>query len=298
MANSFPVDVPDADLWLTSLGVGALGRIESGASSAGPWTELTTFALVAGTYAYVVSDPAGTASTWYRRRYSTATPTLPAHYSAYATAFLAPQNGDLCTVAEIKADASIDDAVDDATIAGLIRSVSMAMEREAGTYLAPRASQTVYFDGNGRTEIRFAKGVSSISYLGVAYSDQPDDGSGTYAAITSGIYLDPPAHERDHETAPAYTIVLGSTTGTTFPPGRRTVKMTADLGPSATAPREARTARNAIVRALAANGTSGAGYVNGVDVAIVGPDGGMRILRDFAPSELAETHNSYRIGLS
>lgn len=81
----FSVLAPD-DV-LRDFGAGALTRIERASSEAGAYAEVATKAVVAATFSYEVWDSAGSSSSWYRTRYSTATPTLPAHYSDYADPF-------------------------------------------------------------------------------------------------------------------------------------------------------------------------------------------------------------------
>jgi hypothetical protein len=210
--------------------------------------------------------------------------------------------GDLTTVADVKAAAGVTDASTDAWFATIVAAVSGAIELFTGRWLAPRGSLTLCFDIPGRslgfqtganafgsaTTLRVPRGLQSISYIGTAWQDQPDDGSGTYLAITAGVYLQPPVQERPADGWPATAVELGYLSNAFFYPGHRTAKITGSWGWAAVPPRVAQIATTAVVRAWRAK-TSG-----GADYAIIGPDGGMRIMRDLAPAELAELGSSYR----
>ena len=84
---SVTVNNPDALLDASAFGVGALIRLESSATESGVYTEVATEAIVAGLELYSITDPAGTSSTWYRSRYSTAVPAGATDYSEYSAAF-------------------------------------------------------------------------------------------------------------------------------------------------------------------------------------------------------------------
>ena len=73
-----PVSVLDAG----AFGAGALIRIESAATIAGVYAEITTLPIVATQVQYQYWDPAGTATTWYRWRVSDAGNAIDSDYSA------------------------------------------------------------------------------------------------------------------------------------------------------------------------------------------------------------------------
>lgn len=192
---------------------------------------------------------------------------------------------DLCSTDDVKLQASIPDTDDDLWIAGAIASVSAIMETATRRWLAPRGALTRYFDGALSIDSRtfpVRDGLESLIYLGVAYADQPDDGTGTYSAVTlSTVHL----RGRLGHDWPATRLELGQTANLALPTcGHNVVKVTASWGPTAVAPRINELATIAVVRAFRAR-SDGSGSP---DIAIVGPEGGMRILRRIAPDEMDE----------
>lgn len=195
---------------------------------------------------------------------------------------------DIVTIESVRLACGIADTADDLWLGGVIAAVSEAIEAVTGRWFAPR-SATYYFDATGDPyTLEVPQGVVSLSYLGYATSDQPDGGTGTYTAITA-YYLDPPAQDR-RAGAPATRITLSQTGGVQFPWGwtvKRGIKATGVFG--AASPRVSQIATAAIIRAYRARSSGGADY------AIIGPDGGMKILRDFAPAELAELRDMFGV---
>ena len=87
MATLIRTTVEDPQDTLDTYGAGALIRIErDSVQTMTGATEVTTQAVAATTTQYEYRDQTGVQGTsWYRTRFSIATPTLPAHYSAYST---------------------------------------------------------------------------------------------------------------------------------------------------------------------------------------------------------------------
>ena len=196
---------------------------------------------------------------------------------------------DIVTLSDVKAACGILDNDADLWLGTVISAVSEAVEAVTGRWFAPR-SATYYYDAAWDDDcLDVPIGVVSISYLGVATTDQPDGGTGTYSAIpATAYYLDPPVQQR-RAGAPAYRIVLSETGGYRFPylGEKRSIKITGVFG--APSPRVAQIATAAVIRAWRARLSGGADY------AIIGTDGGMKILRDFAPSELEELRNTFGV---
>jgi hypothetical protein len=195
---------------------------------------------------------------------------------------------DIVTIEAVKSACGITGTQDDLWLGGVIAAVSEAVEAVTGRWWAPR-STTYYFDAPGDPyELEVPQGIVSLTYLGYATSDQPANGSGTYTEIpAASYYLDPPAQDR-RAGAPAYRITLSQTGAYQFPWGwtvKRGIKATGVFG--AASPRVTQIATSAVIRAFRARSSGGADY------AIIGPDGGMKILRDFAPSELEELRNAF-----
>ena len=174
-----------------------------------------------------------------------------------------------------------------------IVSVGDAMEAITfPRFLWTRGSATYYFDASDNPRyLDVPMGIQSLSSFGVAYIDQPDDGSGSYSSVpTSRILLDPPAQSRP-PGYPATRITFMATAGVAMPTyGRRTIKAVGTWGPASTPTRAEQLGRNAIVRAFRAKASGGADYT------IIGVDGGTKILRDFAPAELNEFYGYFAVG--
>lgn len=194
-------------------------------------------------------------------------------------------------LASVKLQVGIKDASDDVWLAGVITAVGDAMEAITKRFLWPRSTTTYYFDGSDNPwRLEVPKGISALTYLGVAWLDQPADGSGTYTTVPlTYVYLDPNEQERA-PGMPATAITIGSRVGIAFPlGGNHTIKATGDWGPDAVPTRAGQIAVNAITRAYRAKSSGGADYT------IIGPEGGMKILRDFAPAETEELYGSFAV---
>jgi len=90
MAATVLVQVPDPDDVLATYGAGALVRLErADASDFAGAVEIASLDVTSGVLQYSYFDAAGSPTKWYRTRYSTATPALPADYSAYGPGFQA-----------------------------------------------------------------------------------------------------------------------------------------------------------------------------------------------------------------
>lgn len=197
----------------------------------------------------------------------------------------------LTTIEDVKRQLGIrpTDSVDDAWLAKAIESVSAAIETETGTWLAPRTATTMILDGAAAEDgwlLRTPLGLDAVTYVGVATTDQPDDGSGTYTQITSGVYL----RGRRYPDWPAMRIELSTIAGRRFPlTGYAVTKVTGDWGFAEVPPRVAEIATIAVVRAFRARSDGNP------DVAIAGMDGAVRILRRIAPAEMDELLRTYAL---
>lgn len=215
---------------------------------------------------------------------------------------------DLATLDSVKLQIGIADTRDDAWLATAITAVSAIMETACRRWLAPRGTLTRLFDGilvgtapatgstsasfgpmwirQGGRSLQVPDGLSSLAYLGVAESDQPDDGTGTYQQISRGVHL----RGAFRDGWPHTRIELDGTAPRLLPStGYSVIKATGSWGPAAVYPRIAELAAIAVTRAYRAR-SEGSGSA---DIAVVGPDGGMRILRRIAPAEMAELLADY-----
>src|SRR5512137_974537 len=154
---------------------------------------------------------------------------------------------DLVTIEAVKSACGITGTQDDLWLGSVIAAVSEAVEAVTGRWWAPR-STTYYFDATGDPyELEVPQGIASCSYLGVATSDQPDGGTGTYSTIpATAYYLDPPTQSR-RNGAPATWVRLSPTSGYQFPWGwavKRGIKVTGVFG--ASSPRVTQIATSAV----------------------------------------------------
>lgn len=103
----------------------------------------------------------------------------------------------LCTTAQVKTRIGITDATDDALISEVIDQVSDEIQQFTGRKLVAEAATTYYLDTTIGHSIAIPRGIRAVSSMGIAATDQPDDGSGTYLAVTlTDILLRPASIER------------------------------------------------------------------------------------------------------
>lgn len=195
---TFTEDLVDDIVATDFLGTGAKAHVERAAVEAGPFSEIGTVTLVAGTRLYELRDLAGATSSWYRIFYSKSDNTSP---STPGDPFQAGDEtgGLLCSWQDVQQDlAETLTANAKEAILEKIRQVTTAVEGYTGRWFVPRplSGTTTYrfHTGYGR-KLHIPKGIRSITTLGVASSDQPESG-GTYTTVTDA-FLDPPAWERD-----------------------------------------------------------------------------------------------------
>lgn len=89
MSINVRVNVNNPAAVLVQYGAAAKIRLESSATETGTYAEITGSpqTIVATASRYTFPDSAGTTTTWYRSRVSTATPAVAGDYSAYSTPF-------------------------------------------------------------------------------------------------------------------------------------------------------------------------------------------------------------------
>lgn len=281
-----PVDAPDDILAL--FGAAAKVRLERSATGGGVgFSEVATATVVSGTTIYALDDAGGDTGEWYRHRYSTTTPTLPEHYGAYSDEYQGGVETGLCSLADVRHLVPNLAATDTSPDEDLLEYIATVTDDiigycERGFLPDPATgTKTVYLDyaGDGST-LWLPRGVRSVTYLGVASSDQPGDGTGIYTEITTGYYLDPPEHERSRGW-PATRITLGSLAARSFEAGKRTVKLTGAFGWAAPPPRVSQIAARAVYLLWQAqNSPSNA-------LAIASPDGSaIRLLHTYHPKDV------------
>lgn len=296
---TIPVENPDQLLNASMFGAGALGRVERSATGGGSgFTEIATFAIVAGTRTYTVYDLAGAAASFYRVRYSKSDGSSPSAYGDEFQAGAEEQAGYLCSLYDVKqrlghpASATNDDEI----LLELIRSVSTAIEGYTGRWLAPRplSGTTTYriHTCNSR-RLAIPKGVRSITTLGVATEDQPASG-GTYTTATSTAYvIDPPEMERDYGWPGTSIVFRNNATGAVvnFYEALYGAEITGAFGFASVPADISDIAANAVIRKFI-------GKERAEPQAFVGPAGGVTLLRDISPADMGrlEWYRHWEVG--
>lgn len=238
MATLVRWHIDDPQNVLDTFGAGALSRIEKSddytpaTAGSATWSALTTVAVVATTTEHEYAHSAGVAgTTWYRIRYSTASPTLSTHYSGYGPVFQggAP-GGEVITLEVAKTYLGISDTDDDPWLPYAIGAINRAIIRRIGVDIGPSPDTTRYYDGcdavRDGTRLWIPGGIRA--FLTVAVST---DGGTTFTAVTNDVRIGPNAHSRPAGEPGAY-IEFKSTAAISgawscFPDGTDNVRITA-----------------------------------------------------------------------
>ena len=114
----------------------------------------------------------------------------------------------IVTVADVKTRLGITDATDDALIQSYIEGVTDWLQQYTHRKLVAQTGVTVYVDTQSGSTIRFPRGIRTVTSLSVASSDQPDDGSGTYTAVSAADVILRPSSGDRREGWPATRILI------------------------------------------------------------------------------------------
>lgn len=116
----------------------------------------------------------------------------------------------LCTTAQVKARLfpnGTTDTSDDTLISELIDEVSAWIEGYTGRKLVPEVAATYVFDTQYGSVLRIARGIRTVTTLGVASTGQPDTG-GTYTTVTAADILLRPKAVDLPEGWPAFEVQI------------------------------------------------------------------------------------------
>lgn len=140
----------------------------------------------------------------------------------------------LCTAAQVKDRLGITHADHDAMIGEVVTQVSDEIEQFVGLLgLVPANAATLYFDTTQGHTLYVPRGIRTVTSLSIAATDQPDDGSGTYAAIAATrVIVRPVAAERRAGWPGTEIRVIGTTIP--FSTAANGAKVVGDFGFSAT----------------------------------------------------------------
>lgn len=212
---------------LRDYGAGAVIRLERADTQSGSYTEVDTEAIVTRTYSYEIFDEAGAASSWYRVRYSTATPAVADDYSAY---------GDPFSLSQPQAYASLDDLLitmrqdgDSRFAANAERRLveaARSLDREVGYSVLPGIERTVTFDADGSGRLHIHGGFVSVSLVEIRLTWDgawiPLDGEGTGWILEGEPGEIPPADGEPY----FHIALLPTATYATLPKLRAGVRVT------------------------------------------------------------------------
>ncbi|HET7031112.1 MAG TPA: hypothetical protein VFI34_11420 [Candidatus Limnocylindrales bacterium] len=106
------------------------------------------------------------------------------------------------------------DAVDDGLLGELIDQVTDWIQEFTGRHFIAEVGATYIVDTTAGSFIDVRRGVRAVTTLSLATSDQPDDGSGTYTAVTAAdVLLRPSPMDRRPGWPATGILIKGSTTG-------------------------------------------------------------------------------------
>lgn len=235
MASLVRWHIDDPQDVIDTFGSGALSRIERGTSAAmSDAAELTTVAVVATTTEHEYRDQTGVPGTsWYRIRFSKATPSLSTDYSGYGPVFQAgAPAGEVITLEVARTYLGIPtaDTDDDLWLPYAVGAINRAFIRGVGVDIGSSPDTTRYYDGDAanRSGRRLWIPGGIRAFLTVSVST---DGGSTFTAVTSDVRIGPNAHSRPAGEPGAYiefkdwAALTGSYS--TFPVGTDNVKVTA-----------------------------------------------------------------------
>lgn len=228
------VVVSDPAAQITSLGAGALLRLERGDAEAGPFTEFATVALNANVNVYDVWDPDGDADSWYQTRFSEADASNPTTYSAAFQAgeqSYASRTDLLLTMRQQTADARFLDRAMQVlaeTTRDLTREVGYSFFRQPLT-----GTEEVVFDGNGKSRLHVhgqAPRVGVVSLTSVSIRYRTTD---SWTALAAGDWRleGAPGHTGVEAGDPYFHVALTDRGSYgSFPKGQDLVKLVGAFG--------------------------------------------------------------------
>lgn len=192
----------------------------------------------------------------------------------------------LCTTAQVKTRLQITDGTDDAVISEIIDQVSDEIQHFTRRKLVPDAGATYYLDTRLGHILPIPYGIRSVTSMGVAATDQPDDGTGTYLAVTLSTILLRPSPIARRPGWPATQLRLTQSPIDIRIPFRTAAngaKIVGNFGWAATPPTVARIAIAASVAEYIDRRRGGQGGADGIDLPRLLNDDQLAALARFRP---------------
>jgi hypothetical protein len=283
------VEQPDEILNTGAYGAGALMRLQTSATEAGIYADVTgtgstpTTVVVAGDRSYTAYDPNGTAASWYRTRFENVGGT---RLSEWSDPFqVAPEGSGLITsLWDVKQALGITDDSEDEDLIERIRQVGDEIHQMTGRlFVRTPASgvDTFLFDvdrhGHRTRTLRVPKGIAALTTVELATTSQPGTG-GTYATVASADWMLRPLEGDRTVGWPATRLELSDYSGTYFYGGHNVVRLTGALGFETVPYSVQGIAQRAVIGSFLSKASAGVS-------AAIGPTGATTILRHISPAD-------------
>lgn len=169
---------------------------------------------------------------------------------------------ELVTLAQVKAQLKLADTNDDTYLTDLIDGVSDWVQEYTGRKFVAEPGATYVTDTAAGGEIVVARGIRAVTSLSIASANQPDDGSGTYAAVAlSDVHLRPLPIDRKPGWPATLILITGSTATGRLSDAIAGAKIVGDFGFAAVPPAIQRVTIDAVVSAYQARRAGGSGQV-------------------------------------
>lgn len=234
---------------LSIYSAGAKLYLDSSATEGGSYSNVTSTAIVSGTEQYELTDANGTSATWYKTRVGNSGGTS---YSSYSDAFQATSWAAYATVDELEATMDVATGAGSSgrrnLLAQLLLDAKDATDADcARTFLrVPQVSGTVtvYADVQnagcsslvsaiGHPYTTDGRALDIVSVTSLWYRDSETSSYVEIASGDTGYYLEPGFGPGIAGTDWPYedvTLSPASATRTTYPTGKRAVKLIGVLG--------------------------------------------------------------------
>lgn len=232
MAVILRVNVDNPDELLTLFGAAAKIRWEH-STDAISWTEGGTETIVTATYQYTVEYLAGSSTTYFRTRYSTANPSVASDYSAYSATYTSvPEGYATLPSVRYRLKLALTDIADNDWLTKACDAVNLLITERIGRFVGPSSDTIRTYDGNGAVKggRRFyvPGGIRTLTQVEVKYSTGE-----SWVTVTSGDVVLRPHVTRLQPGQPyMYAEFIDNHSGgvNRFYPGYDNIRLTGTFG--------------------------------------------------------------------